>query len=559
MEHIRLMLAVVLSVLVLLVWQVFFIGSPEAPVGPDGAPVAPAQEAAAPSNPAAGDAALPRENAPPEQAAPADSALVPTEAPAAPVVVETGLYTVTLNGNGAHISDFVLKNYRETNDPASPAKRLLSDNNPLGSLRVNLEGDTLAGMANGPYSADVADGPVVVSGQPRSVVFTRQFPGGRVVEKRYTFTPDSYMIDLAITLKNGSETPLSGNLAVTLARYFTDDGSRFVFEGPSALVGHDLEEIKLSDIHKKASLTGPLAWISIQNRYFMSALIPEAPTEAAMRLSRTPEQVVTATYLAPARTVGANSTETYRFSVFMGPKSVQILGKAGHDLDRAVNFGFFDFIARPCLWLMNFLYRYIPNYGIAIVIITLLFKLVFWPLGNKSYKSMAEMKRLAPLMAEIREKYKDDRKKMNEEVMNLYRTYKINPLGGCLPILVQIPVFFAFYRMLYQAIELRHAPFFGWINDLSAPDRLFHFDVSLPLIAPPVGIPVLTIVMGATMIIQQKLQPPMGDPTQAKIMMLMPVFFTFIFINFPSGLVLYWLVNNTISIFQQYYITRKNV
>jgi YidC/Oxa1 family membrane protein insertase len=171
---------------------------------------------------------------------------------------------------------------------------------------------------------------------------------------------------------------------------------------------------------------------------------------------------------------------------------------------------------------------------------------------------MNAMKRLQPLMTEIREKYKNDKKQMNQELMGLYKTYKINPMGGCLPMVLQIPVFFALYRMLYQAIELRHAPFLLWITDLSAPDRLFHFSFSIPFMQPPFGIPVLTLIMGATMLLQQKMSPPPGDPTQAKMMMLMPIVFTFIFINFSAGLVLYWLVNNVLSIAQQYYIQKKN-
>jgi YidC/Oxa1 family membrane protein insertase len=170
---------------------------------------------------------------------------------------------------------------------------------------------------------------------------------------------------------------------------------------------------------------------------------------------------------------------------------------------------------------------------------------------------MGEMRRLQPLMQEIREKYKDDKTRMNQEMMALYRTYKVNPMGGCLPMLIQLPVFFALYRMLYSAIELRHAPFFGWINDLSAPDRLFHFGFKIPFMDPPYGIPVLTLVMGATMLIQQKMSPQAGDPSQAKMMMLMPVVFTFIFINFSSGLVLYWLVSNLFSIAQQYYTQKQ--
>ena len=208
---------------------------------------------------------------------------------------------------------------------------------------------------------------------------------------------------------------------------------------------------------------------------------------------------------------------------------------------------------------MNFLYdHFIPNYGVAIIILTLLTKIILWPLGNKSYRSMNEMKKIQPLVAEIKEKYKDDKKRMNEEMMGLYKTYKVNPAGGCLPMVVQIPVFFALYRMLYEAIELRHAPFFWWITDLSAPDRLFRFNIEhIPFMQPPYGIPVLTLIMGATMFLQQKMQPPAGDPTQAKMMMMMPIVFTVVFINFSSGLVLYWLINNIISIAQQYYIYKK--
>jgi YidC/Oxa1 family membrane protein insertase len=217
----------------------------------------------------------------------------------------------------------------------------------------------------------------------------------------------------------------------------------------------------------------------------------------------------------------------------------------------------FDLLAKPCLWLLNYIYSVIPNYGVAIIILTILTKILLWPLGTKSYKSMSQMKKMQPLIQEIREKYKDDRKKMNEAVMGLHKTYGINPLGGCLPMVVQIPFFFALYRMLDQAIELRHAPFFGWITDLSAPDRLFNFGFSIPFMDPPYGIPVLTLVMGATMLWQQKMTPATGDPTQAKMMMLMPVVFTFIFINFSSGLVLYWLVNNVLSIGQQIYTQKK--
>ena len=289
----------------------------------------------------------------------------------------------------------------------------------------------------------------------------------------------------------------------------------------------------------------------------MMSIIPGQIGDASMQLFLKEKDLIEAQYVLPDGAIGPGTQHTYQYSLFFGPKSMQILGTVGHSLNKALDFGMFDILAKPCVWLMNKLYSVIPNYGIAIIVLTILIKLVLWPLGSKSYKSMSEMKKIQPLMKEIREKHKNDKKKMNEEVMGLYRTYKINPLGGCLPMVVQLPVFFALYRMLYQAIELRHAPFFLWIDDLSAPDRLFRFGFSVPFMEPPYGIPVLTIIMGATMLLQQKMSPPMGDPTQAKMMMFMPLIFTVIFINFSAGLVLYWLVNNVLSISQQYYIQKK--
>ena len=320
----------------------------------------------------------------------------------------------------------------------------------------------------------------------------------------------------------------------------------------------ELEEVDVDDIPDKNTYSGSLKWIAVQDRYFMTGIIPDHAEEASMRLFVREGNLVEAQYLNAVGDIRPGTQHAYKYALFFGPRSMKALKEVGHDLSEALNLGFFDIIAKPCVWLMNLLYGVIPNYGIAIIILTILIKIVLWPLGSKSYKSMSEMKKIQPLMKEVREKYKDDKKKMNEEVMGLYRTYKINPLGGCLPMVVQLPVFFALYRMLYQAIELRHAPFFLWIDDLSAPDRLFRFPVEhIPFMEPPYGIPVLTLIMGASMILQQKMSPPMGDPTQAKMMMFMPVIFTVIFINFSSGLVLYWLVNNILSIAQQYYIQKK--
>ena len=225
----------------------------------------------------------------------------------------------------------------------------------------------------------------------------------------------------------------------------------------------------------------------------------------------------------------------------------------GHDLDLAVDFGWFDIIAKPMLSLLNFFYSFLGNYGLAIILVTILTKIVFWPLTRKSYKSMKQMQKLQPQIMKIREKYKGDKTRMNQEVMQLYKTYKVNPMGGCLPMVVQIPVFIAFYKVLGASIELRHAPFMLWIDDLSAPDRL-NIGFHIPYVD---GLPVLTLLMGASMFIQQKMTPTTGDPTQAKMMMMMPIVFTFMFINFPSGLVLYWFVNNLLGIGQQYLTNKR--
>jgi YidC/Oxa1 family membrane protein insertase len=315
--------------------------------------------------------------------------------------------------------------------------------------------------------------------------------------------------------------------------------------------------VALDDIEDKGQISGDIRWIAIQDQYFMSSLIPKKSTETSIRMNLRNKGLVENQFVQPLKALAPGARTAVSYFLYFGPKSLKILSGTPYQLDKAIDFGWFTVIAKPCVWLMNQLYRFIPNYGVVIIILTLLIKLLLWPLGNKSYRSMAEMKKLQPLMAEIREKYKDDKKKMNEEMMALYRTYKVNPMGGCLPMALQIPVFIAFYRMLYGAIELRHAPFFGWITDLSAPDRLFRFDFTVPFMQPPYGIPVLTVIMGATMFLQQKMSPPPGDPAQAKMMMLMPVVFTVIFINFPAGLVLYWLVNNIVSIGQQYYVTKK--
>jgi YidC/Oxa1 family membrane protein insertase len=260
-----------------------------------------------------------------------------------------------------------------------------------------------------------------------------------------------------------------------------------------------------------------------------------------------------AVYLSEPFQIESGKEKTIRLKLYLGPKDLAFLKQADHDLASAVDYGWFDFLAKPMLYALKWLYKYTHNYGVAIILITVIIKIVFWPLTHKSYKSMQGMKKLQPKMNALREKYKDNREKLNEELMALYKTYKVNPMGGCLPMVLQIPVFFALYRMLYSSVDLLHQPFMLWVNDLTSPDRL-NVGFAIPYVG---GLPVLTLLMGASMFLQQKMTPSTGDPRQEKMMLMMPVIFTVMFINFPSGLVLYWLVNNILSIAQQYLINRQ--
>ena len=553
MDQARLLIAIVLSLVVFLVWHFFF--SPkeaeqqaakkvEAPTATKEQPV---QEKA---KPYAEDT---------EKIAPAQETASPAAAPkmARTITVDTPLYQAKILENGATIYSFLLKNYHESVAKDSPLKQILTDDENFGVGQLGFTGKSISGLDKAIFTSELISEQVKVADSSRDITFLWRSEDGILIEKIYKFMPDSYAVGLAVTVKNGSGNGIQDKLFVSLNSKAPGGKRRYAFEGPSAYINDELEEIKIKKLKDQDTFDGKIKWVALQSRYFMSGLIPDQIEEASFHLALKSEKFLTAQYRQPEKEIQPGTQYTYKYQLFMGPKSMQELKKVGNDLDKLIDFGMFDIIAKPCVWLMNVFHGVIPNYGVAIIILTILVKVLLWPLGQKSYKSMSEMKKIQPLMKEIREKHKNDKKKMNEEVMGLYRTYKINPLGGCLPMVVQLPLFFALYRMLYEAIELRHAHFFLWIDDLAAPDRLFRFDFSVPFMEPPYGIPVLTLVMGATMLLQQKMSPPMGDATQAKMMMFMPLVFTVIFINFSSGLVLYWLTNNILSIAQQYYTQKK--
>jgi len=551
MDQSRLFIAIILSILVFVLWDYFFVKK-EAVQPPKQAIES---QQAIKEKPSEKDIQKKITQLPPFPKTDDASLLQKSKI----IKVNTPLYTVKISEKGAVFKSFVLKNYRETIDADSPFLEMISPDMVAGTVRLGFTGKSLSEIDNAVFLSNLQNDSIDISDKTQEIVFSWVSPQGIVVEKNFIFSPESYIIGLNIKIKNSSNQALKESLVLAMARPAPEGGQRYGFEGPSALINDELEQIKIKKIKDKTTYPGKIKWIAVQDRYFMSSIIPKEPYDASMHLSFSPDNILESRYLQPERVINPGTQHTFEYKLFFGPKSMSILNEAGFDLVKAINFGMFDILAKPCVWIMNFLYdHFVPNYGLAIILLTIFTKVILWPLGNKSYRSMNEMKKIQPLMAEIREKYKDDKRKQNEETMALYKTYKVNPLGGCLPMIVQIPIFFALYRMLYEAIELRHAPFVGWINDLSAPDRLFRFDFSIPFMQAPYGIPVLTIIMGATMFLQQSMSPPMGDPTQAKMMKLMPIAFTFIFINFSSGLVLYWLVNNILSIAQQYYIMKKS-
>lgn len=554
-EQKRLLLAVVLSVIVLVGYQTFFVKSP----GPDYQ-----------SEQVQNRSTVPVQKTSPyvsEYKTESDLMSQPVEQQKKnyrTLFVSTPLYTIAISEQGAAVKSFELKNYKTENKPDSPLKQLVPEQLTSGTLFFELEGQSIPGLKEAVYTANMDTTEVSFFEGEKTIEFVFATPQGMVMKKVFTFKADSYMIDCDIVFQNGSAMSLNDSLVISTPGIYNEEikkRSRFAFEGPVIFVDNKYTDIDPDDIEDKNTYHGKIDWIGYSERYFMTALMPKTKEDgrvntAIVKLSYANDRV-TNDYIQKIDRLDPGQQSRYPFIFYLGPKSQKVLGQYDNSLKNAINFGFFNVIAKPLLITMNVIYGVIPNYGIAIILLTILIKLIFWPLGTKSYKSMNKMKKVQPLMMEIREKYKGDKQKMNQETMALYKTYKVNPASGCLPLLIQMPIFFALYRMLYQAIELRHAPFVGWIMDLSAPDRLFEFNFAIPMMQEPYGIPMLTLLMGASFLLQQKMTPTTGDPMQAKMMMLMPIFMTVLFINFPAGLVLYMFVNNIISMGQQYYIQKK--
>ncbi len=554
----RLILALVLSGAILLGYSMFTGSKQSGPQQPPPTTTAPRQtttQATAPAPPQAKSAA-PTTAAPKPQAAPTPPPAQPAR-PAGEVVVDTPLYRAWFSERGGTLRKMVLKKYYQEPEQKG-GKFILLNLKPSGpfSLGFNLV-QAGTNLENQVFAADKKG--LELTGKKRGDSLSFRARVGRfLVTKTYRFQPASYAFDLEVKVETTSGPALEVQGEISLVEEAAKKHiNSYAFTGVEMLKDGKFKEMDPGDLEDNPVEAGDITWMSMNIPYFMGAVVPltgPAGSKRSVRGALDKAGLMRGTLVEPALKLAPGKPVVYKYLLFYGPRELGILKSLGHQLDRAVDFGWFDLIAKPMLWVLNFFYSFVGNYGVAIIIITILVKLLFWPLTQKSYKSMKHMQKLQPQIAKLREKYKGDKQRLNQEIMQMYKTYKVNPMGGCLPMLVQIPVFIAFYKVLGISIELRHAPFMLWINDLSAPDRLpIGFDI--PYVGH--GLPVLTLLMGASMFIQQKMTPTTGDPTQAKMMMLMPVVFTVMFINFPSGLVLYWLVNNLLSIGQQYWTNKR--
>jgi YidC/Oxa1 family membrane protein insertase len=533
----RAMAALVISLAILFGWE-YFMAEP--------APKAPApqvQEQSQTSKPA--PAPLP---APVATIAPAGKATRAHQA--REVVVTTGLYRAVFSEQGARLKSFQLLKYREVVDKNSPPKELVhaksASEMPLGFELLKPQIDS----AQAVYTADTQALDLHTGPPSGSISFELTTPEGVRVVKRFEFRRDLYRIDLRVALQNATGHEIEAEPALSMTNAPFSDDKAYSHEA-AVLVGDKVDTTLSTKLPAPKVLRGDIGWVAYDEPFFVAAVAPGAKQPVYARLAATDSSVMES-LISPPERLAAGGERTYAYSVYYGPKEIKTLEAQGMGLDRVIQYGWFDIIAKPLMVTLNWVYGFVHNYGLAIILLTVILKLLFWPLSQKGMRSMRDMQKIQPKMAKLKEKYKNDTAKLNQEMLDLYRTYKVNPMGGCLPMVLQIPVFFALYRVLQYSIELRHAPFMLWINDLSVPDRL-NIGVDVPYLG---GLPVLTLLMGISMWLQQKMTPSTGDPTQAKMMQLLPVVFTFMFIYFPSGLVLYWLTNNILSIGQQYYVNR---
>lgn len=554
----RTVLLVVFSLSLLMLWENWSLynGGPSM-FTPEQA----AQQTAAPQ--ANTDASVPQASTLPAPAPAASGTDVPDGAasattPGEKIVVTTDLLRVEISTMGGEIARAELLKHKDSADSSRPIVLFESG---AGRTYVGQSGLIGGKFPNHRTLFTARDGARALdNGNTVSLVLDAEQDGVKLT-KTYTFTRGEYEVGLRHEVANGSGAAISPSVYVQLVR----DGSKLegesvfysTFTGPAVYTDAEkFRKISFEDIEKgkqpPAARTTD-GWIAMVQHYFVTAFAPLSKNPHELFTRRIDQNLFAVGAIMPMGEIAAGAAAAQDGKLFVGPQESAKLETFATDFDLVKDYGWLTIIAKPIFWLMDQIHKLLGNWGWTIIVLTILIKLAFFPLSAASYRSMAKMKLVTPKMTAIRERHKDNPQQMNAAMMELYKTEKINPLGGCLPILVQIPVFIALYWVLLASVEMRHAPWLGWIHDLSAPDDLFG---TLPGIDMPIGL--LPIIMAVSMYVQTKLNPMPPDPIQAKVMMFMPIVFSFMFFFFPSGLVLYWVVNNILSIAQQWVITRQS-
>jgi YidC/Oxa1 family membrane protein insertase len=580
----NLFLAIALSVLVMAAWQYFYAGpvyqrehqaqiqaQMQANSSPPASEAQPGATPAAPGAPAV--TTLPGARTPTEHETVGDALAASPR-----VIIDTPSIGGSINLKGGRVDDIILRDYRETVDPKSPNVRLFSPPGAPDAYWAETGFVSPAGAKTpGLDTVWTTDGKTLTPSQPVTLTWDN---GAGLVFKRVIAVDDKYMFTITDSVVN------SGSAAATLQPYGlvlrhgrpNVAGYSVLHEGFEGVIGDQEHAPTYATIDKATgkleAYKGDGGWLGFTDKYWGSAIIPDqsAPIEARYSASGTvPPVDYQADFLGKEQTVAPGATFETTTRLFAGAKEVSTIDNYGAKLgikkfNLMIDWGWFYFITQPMYWLIDTIYKFVGNFGVAILIVTVIVKLAFFPLANRSYQSMAKMKKIQPQIAALKELYPDDRVKQQQEQMALFKREGVNPVAGCLPMVIQIPVFFALYKVIFITIEMRHAPFFGWIRDLSAPDPTNVFTLfglipwdptALPVFGHFLALGIWPLVMGVSMFFQMKMNPEPADPVQKSMFAWMPVIFTFMLGTFPAGLVIYWTWNNTLTVLQQYYIMTK--
>ncbi len=541
----RMILAIVLSVVIMLVYQRMFMPAPE-----KASPPAQQQETA---KPGVEESAVGTERAkPPAVTAPSVSGgLTPgRENPLRWITVRTPLYTAIVSSAGGGIQSLSLNRYNDHPGPKGKPLDIIGSGEvrPL-PLELNLAESQPPFPEVPVYASNAPDELSVKNGEEKTVSLSWESGEGVRITREYTFSGGRYDFEVDQKVTNGTAGSLRLKPGTFLSQVFVGElgGDSYSFKGAVVGAGGKIDRLDFKKIKKGEIDKVAVQWAAADAKYFTLIAIPKKDWSLE-QVSMLGEEGIRIALAGSPVVLGPQEVVSFSVQAFMGPKEYGLLGETGKGLEKLVDYGWFSLLAQPLVWLLTLFNRVTGNYGIDIIILTILIKIVFYPLTKKSMASMKKMQELGPIMKQIKEKYKDDKARQQQETMNLYKTYKINPMSGCLPMVLQIPVFIALYKGLLVAIELRHSPFMFWINDLSAPEHLW--DIAVAGYTIPIRL--LPLLMGVSMFIQQRLSPSGGmDPAQQKMMLFMPLIFTFMFWGFPTGLTIYWLMNNLLSIGQQ--------